>query len=720
MPMVPMFQGGVPQVQDAGRAGVAPLDIPQDRTDYQAVMRQAMKPVEDYANSVIKTLEVERARMIKAESDDAEMQVVGIINRHINDPESGYLTLRGKNAVDGYQPMMEKLTSDVNDVVGCLSPQVRDAIRSRVADRMMSAQTQAQRWNAGQTREYQVTSSKSRIESLISDAENHYADPEYLAKTYASVADECGYLGGLMGYDEATISQMVSESKDKVQAGRFATWAQDDPVSALGALMSSPKDAMGADTRRRLEGSIWQQAKGLLAAQLAAGHPLTGDKSELWHAIRSERTGIPLVDALPLARRAELFSAVWTKQKEAQSSSRQDLTAQEKNSLALISETGADSEMLGRDQYVAAYGESEGGRRYETYMATAETVAAIHGFRTMPVEAMDAVIEAAAPVRGSEDYADQVKRRDSLIKARDEVTKMRKADPVAYASATGDFGVKEINFDDANSLLSQIASRAQSAEDRARAYGTEAKIFSAPELSQLRTRLDALDAREKATLLAQIAAASGDEGVSVVRRQIGDKYETGFLLAADPAMRASGTAEAYFLGKAGIAEKQLKVGIVTAPSTGVPLRAEKLNGLIDNPAVRERVLDSITAVAAGKVMAGESSGTAMDQAMMEIVGDIQEYNGYKVALKGGMSLSDLENAVRSNVRNFERLKGVVAKLPDGTPLTGQEVAKILPTARLRMSSTGVDNDFDVVLANGQKLIQADGAPFTIRVVSFAR
>ena len=57
---------------------------------------------------------------------------------------------------------------------------------------------------------------------------------------------------------------------------------------------------------------------------------------------------------------------------------------------------------------------------------------------------------------------------------------------------------------------------------------------------------------------------------------------------------------------------------------------------------------------------------------------------------------------------------------DATPLTGQEVAKILPAARLRLSTTGVDNDFDVIMANGQKLIQADGSPFTIRVVSFAK
>ena len=220
--------------------------------------------------------------------------------------------------------------------------------------------------------------------------------------------------------------------------------------------------------------------------------------------------------------------------------------------------------------------------------------------------------------------------------------------------------------------------------------------------------------------MGQIADAAGEGGVGIVMRQLGNEYATGFLLSADPSMRANGVPENYFLGKSGIAEKQTKVGIVTSPSTGIPLKVEALNGLTDNPVVREKVVDSITAVAAGKVMNGTSSGEAMTQAMMEIVGDIQEHNGYKVALKDGVSLSDLENAVRSNVRNFERLKGVVAKLPDGTPLTGQEVAKILPTARLRMSSTGVDNDFDVVMANGQKLIQADGSPFTIRVVSFAK
>ncbi len=720
MPMVPTFQSGLPQVQDSGNSGLSPISVPQDRTDYDAVMKKALMPVQDWANSAVKALEVQRARVIKAESDDAEREVMGVIDTHLNNPETGYLTKMGRNAMDGYQPAMEAMTRDVNEIVGKLSPQAREAVQSRVYDRMQSAHSQAQRWNANQTRQYQLQSSSSKVEALQADAANHYADPEYLAKSSASVEMELDYQAQLMGWDEETLSNQKRAHLDQLQANRFSAWAQDDPVSAFEALMSTPDDSMSMDIRRKLENSLWRQSKGLLAAELAAKHPLTGDRNELWGAIKSEKTGIPLIDELTQVRRAELFASVWTQQKTAQSGYRQDLAKREKNSLTLIGETGVDADMLSRDQFVEAYGESEGSQRYESYKANAETVAAIHGFSRMPVDAMNAVIEASAPVRGAEDYADQVKRRDALVKARDEVTKQRRNDPIAYAMGTGSYDVQSIDFDNLQSVVGQISIRAQNAKTISTDYGTKAKIFSLDEVSKLKTKIDGLGARERSAFLGAIADVVGADGVGIVHRQLGEEYSTGFLLAADPSMRANGVAENYFLGKAGIAEKQTKVGIVTSPSTGIPLKLEALNGLIDNPVVREKVVDSITAVAAGKVMSGTSAGEAMTQAMTEIVGEIYDYNGRKVALKDGVRLSDLEDAVRSNVRSFERLKGVVAKLPNGMPLTGEQVAKLLPDAELRMSTTGEDNTFDVILSNGQKLIQSDGSPFTIKAVNFEK
>ena len=407
MPMVPTFQGGLPQVRDSGNSGFSPINVSQDRMDYDAVMKKALMPVQEWANSAVKALDVQRARVIKAESDDAEREVMSAIDAHLNNPETGYLIKMGRNAMDDYQPAMEAMTRDVNAIVGKLSPQAREAVQSRVYDRMQSAQSQAQRWNASQTRHYQMQSSSSKVEALQADAANHYADPEYLAKSSASVDMELDYQAQLMGWDAETLANQKRAHMDQLQANRFSAWAQDDPVSAFEALRSAPEDSMSADIRRKLDDSLWRQSKGLLAVELAAKHPLTGDKDELWRAINSEKTGLPLIDGLSRARRAELFTSVWTKQKEAQSEWRQDLALREKNSLALIGETGVDADMLSLEQYVEAYGEPEGKRRYDLYESTAETVAAMHGFRKMPVDAMNAVIEASAPVRGSDDYAGQ-------------------------------------------------------------------------------------------------------------------------------------------------------------------------------------------------------------------------------------------------------------------------------------------------------------------------
>ena len=494
MPMVPTFQGGLPQVRDSGNSGFSPINVPQDRTDYDAVMKKALMPVQEWANSAVKALDVQRARVIKAESDDAEREVMSAIDAHLNNPETGYLTKMGRNAMDDYQPAMEAMTRDVNAIVGKLSPQAREAVQSRVYDRMQSAQSQAQRWNASQTRHYQMQSSSSKVEALQADAASHYADPEYLAKSSASVDMELDYQAQPMGWDAETLANQKRAHMDQLQANRFSAWAQDDPVGAFEALRSAPEDSMSADIRRKLDDSLWRQSKGLLAVELAAKHPLTGDKDELWRAINSEKTGLPLIDGLSRARRAELFTSVWTKQKEAQSEWRQDLALREKNSLALIGETGVDADMLSLEQYVEAYGEPEGKRRYDLYESTAETVAAMHGFRKMPVDAMNAVIEASAPVRGSNDYAGQVKRRDALIKARDEITKSRKNDPIAYAISTGDYDTKGIDFDDLNSIVGQVTKRAQNADSMATDYGTKARIFSSEEVSRLKTKIDGLGA----------------------------------------------------------------------------------------------------------------------------------------------------------------------------------------------------------------------------------
>ena len=155
MAMIPQFQGGVPQVQDTGNAGISPAQLPQPTFNYAKVMETAMKPLHDFANSFTKTMEVERARMIKAESDDAERQVIGAINDSLMG-ENGYLKQQGKNASDTYEKSMEGLRSSVDKIIGGMSPQARQAIESRLNDRIVSAVTKANQHRFVQQQQYQV------------------------------------------------------------------------------------------------------------------------------------------------------------------------------------------------------------------------------------------------------------------------------------------------------------------------------------------------------------------------------------------------------------------------------------------------------------------------------------------------------------------------------------------------------------------------------------
>lgn len=58
MPMVPSFQGNVPRVRDNGGSGMVPAQAITPRTDYAAVMREALKPINDAAQTVTEVLKI--------------------------------------------------------------------------------------------------------------------------------------------------------------------------------------------------------------------------------------------------------------------------------------------------------------------------------------------------------------------------------------------------------------------------------------------------------------------------------------------------------------------------------------------------------------------------------------------------------------------------------------------------------------------------------------
>ena len=267
MPMIPQFQGGVPQVQDAGNAGISPARLPAQTFDYGKVMETAMKPVQEFANSFTKTMEVERARMIKAESDDAERQVITLAN-DVMMGESGYLKQQGKNADDAYDKSMEGLKTGVESILGGLSPQAREAVQSRVEDRVLSTVTQANRHRFAQRQQYQLGSAKSSIELDVKDFSIHWGDAEYQAKTLGSINQQIDYIANLQGWDDVQKEAYRVQVHSLAYSSMYQQWAESDPVGALAGFYLN-KGSMDPNVALKVENQLFSQSMDLLALSLA-------------------------------------------------------------------------------------------------------------------------------------------------------------------------------------------------------------------------------------------------------------------------------------------------------------------------------------------------------------------------------------------------------------------------------------------------------------------
>lgn len=710
MPMVPTFQGGLPQVHDSGNSGFSPISVPQDRTDYDAVMKKALMPVQEWANSAVKALDVQRARVIKAESDDAEREVMSAIDAHLNNPETGYLTKMGRNAMDDYQPAMEAMTRDVNAIVGKLSPQAREAVQSRVYDRMQSAQSQAQRWNASQTRHYQMQSSSSKVEALQADAANHYADPEYLAKSSASVDMELDYQAQLMGWDAETLANQKRAHMDQLQANRFATWAQDDPVSALAGLKATK--GLSADIEGKLDTSIWQAAKGQLALQLATTMPGFASRKDLAAAALSPntKTGIPLVDELKPARKAELFALANSYSERATAERKNGLSVEIKNSIARCSETGDDPQMLSEDMFVEAYGSEDGAQRYRSYQADAAVAAWGHNLERMPDAAIVATITAAAPKPGSPDYAEQKENRDRMIQAYARVKKLRADDPMLAALGSGSYGLNGINWD--TETGQGLAQRVTASERVAEDYGTPQALLTKDEAQGLNDRLSKMSPVEAGAFLRKLSGGIGQENMLTLAKQLDGKQVNGALFLADPHL--SEYATTYLQGRQALAEKQASVSwIESDPTLGTKAQWERFNGLYGDPKLRENLMDAVEGVAAGMVLNSKATmSDAFDKAFEAVVGEVEDYNGRKIALKDGATVYDVRRTVAGIREQYSKKQGVVASTPGGVRFTGPAFGKYLLNAQLIPAP---ETNAFYVAAGDDLIYDTHGRPFVISV-----
>lgn len=724
MPVVPIYQGGVPQI-GARPTPTTSVQLPQPAVDYERVMQAALEPLKLGVASVQKMQEQEQARQIKSLSDEAETAYMRAVQERMYNPETGYMTKQGKTAHDDYQGTVNGLRQDADKILGSLAPFVRDAVSSRISDRLNTAQSQALRWNAQQTQRWHIDSSRSRVTTLTEDSGEHYADTNYLAKSWLSIAQEVNYQARLMGWDEDTRKQQMAAHYDAFQANRLSTWAQDDPIGAYEASQDE-KDHMSASVWQKLDAGLWNASKQEIALRLSQMVPPLRSRKDIASVAldRNKRSGWSVVDNLTPARKAEVYSTAWGYMERVKAEGRASLKRAVENSLAISGDEGADPNPLSEDAFVAAYGEEDGKIAYQDYESNLSLREKVFHFNGLTNDDLAQTLEGMKPQRGSENYAVQSENYRRAQKAAQVVIEARQKDPMGAAIQDAKYGLAPIVNWGNQEIATQLAARKDEADQIATDYGTQPVLLTDSEADSLASYIDKLPPVEQGVTLERIADAIGDDGmISVLGAQLGTKNSrlgTAFYLMADD----TSVGLKYLKGMQYVDEKRVQF-----PSTGEGSRGEVMRllgneggvaGLTDNPRTLATLADAVQGLWAYGQESTEDGPSSLDEAVSQAIGTVEAWNGRKIVMPKRADGSryeassffgyDFTDLISAASKKLAKQKGEV--ISDGRPWTMRYFAHNLPNMQLQSID---DGRYWVIDSTNSFVLTPDGRRFVLDV-----
>lgn len=738
MPMIPQFQGGVPQVQDSGSAGGAIVQAPQPTFDYAKVMETAMKPMHEFANSFTKTMEVERARMIKAESDDAERQVIGALNEAMMG-ENGYLNQQGKNAVDGYQKALEGVKSSVDGVMAGLSPQAREAIQSRVYDRVQSTVNQAMQHRKVQNRQWQLGSAKANVELKTNDFALHYGDAEYQAKTLASINQEIDYIANLQGWDAEQTKAYTLQVHSLAYASMYQQWAQKDAVGAFAGFELN-RGSMDPDVALKVENQLFAQSKDTLALSLAA--KVANGESAEWVRNPTAKTGDVFIDSLSDEKRIQIAFTASRFVKESQAAEKASMKTEIANSLALV-ENGANEPPISKDVFIGKLGEVEGEKYYAEYQAKYAVATFKAGVKGLSNEDVEKQLTLLRPQEGEPNYAHRMKQYKEAKKAVEEIKQARQKDPIEFLmGSTIGQGVKPINDWASANTFSNVAQRLQVGRAASKMYGTQPAILTNDELSAMTKHYENLGPNERIFFLnnlykglqeqvpvigdnGEVVSEQGDANYGIgalvgqmIETKSNSQLKTALMLMTD---RNVEIGRKFILGEQRIADKDPEVSKLAASNL-----AEfnvKVNGDIQTDGVFDNEEDKRIAQRAFNGVQAYNGYGSITNTIEETFGAIEVWNGKKIFMPrrettgktyrmNSWFAKDFEDMVNDTTAKLAKEKGTIAF--EGLNYTKEAFADLVKNRQLQTAGNGryyVKSKFD-----GSYAKNPDGTYFVLDVL----
>lgn len=501
---------------------------------------------------------------------------------------------------------------------------------------------------------------------------------------------------------------------------------------ALGVKPDEPINVKDPATMKKLVGAIITQENGAqpysdaqidtgIGAALGTGKlPVAPGIAPVQAGSGSDdsRIGVPWVDAMSLQERLHYLQAADSEVRRRQQIARSELELKEhdQNSQAMAGKPV--SSPLTLSDYVRAYGQVDGPRRYGEYVDNQQFGANVNQVAAMSPAEQQALLNRNTPTPNASGFANDQRRYELLAKAVETTTKQRLEDPLGFAVAHKLATLSPINFADPKSVAKELTSRTLIAAQNSNRWGAPYQVLMSAEADQLGVYLQSLPPIDRARVLGQINRAGGVEALKSIAVQLKEKDRTlsiaGTLEARstqyprlfDSAAPGRNVAQLYLEGKDALAQNRAKIDKTSETGTEAKI-FKAIEGVYLTPQARDDAADAAFAIYAKF----KSEGTDdLQQALAVATGGIMDFNGAKIAKPYGWGDGQFRDFIAKAAPNK-----VTAASPEfivgNHKLSAADLSKSLPGAKLQTYGDGTY----MILAGHDIVRLPNGSPFILKV-----
>ncbi len=421
------------------------------------------------------------------------------------------------------------------------------------------------------------------------------------------------------------------------------------------------------------------------------------------------KTGHPVVDSLPPDQRMRVLQLAQAQANQDMAQVRESLHSRVQDTVAEYMARGAASNPPTEAEFIRAYGQVDGLRRYRDLQDTATLGLEIQRTKLLPNADLSKMLVDAKPQPG-EGFAVRQRNYEVLQKAVQYAVEQRKKDPVAYALENQAYGIKPLTtFGNPQVLVQELGKRYDAMNRIAADYGTRPAVMTDPEADAFGQYLGSLQATDKARVLGQVFGAVGAAGVQSLSGQLKDKHNTlavAAMLSTQQTTKGNSAALLYLQGKEAIEQKRAKID--DAAEIGIKAEIFKaIEGVYQTPQGRDAAAEAALGIYAKFKADG---GGDVEQAIRIATGGVMDFNGGRIAKPYGWEDSRFRDALRGPVAQAVAGSGGEF-LVGSNKVKAADFAKMLPGARLQTFGQGSY----LVMAGNDVVREANGRPYVLKV-----